>query len=215
MYTPGALKAVADCWIRKHCGILSGNALFIDEHGRSEGRFFASKPKPSGLLSIRSNTVPQQGTFWSHECWNKFGPLSEDVHFAMDYEFWIKLSTADLKWEILEDDLALFRHHPEQKTANIPSNVQRLGEKRRILQRFRQTSLCKKEHLRHIRRGLDEIWVKEWKIKHRKFHKGMPFWLYWACAPLQNWRCLCVPAYYGFLYYRMTRSKGHIFEQNS
>jgi hypothetical protein len=97
----------------------------------------------------------------------------------------------------------MLRHHEMQKTADIPNNIIRLIEKRDALKRYSGSVFCKAKHRKDINRGLNEIWVKEWKIKFQSKFERSNFFLYWLKGPFYNPRCLIIPAFYGFLLYRL------------
>ena len=63
--------------------------------------------------------IPQQGAFWSAQLRRDLGPLREDLRFAFDYEFWLRLRfRAGLEPEIVPQILGAFRLHAASKTMN-------------------------------------------------------------------------------------------------
>jgi glycosyltransferase involved in cell wall biosynthesis len=102
LYMPGTLLAAATAWRQSMTDVISGNTIFIDEEGHSEGKGIRSiRPELSDLLRIRKNTVPQQSTFWTRSCWERFGPLEEKNHYSMDWELWIKMVAGGATWTTL------------------------------------------------------------------------------------------------------------------
>jgi len=201
MYTPEALWRIGEAFRRGDCDVTSGHAVFVDENGVPEGRYPAAAVDVRRLLSVRGGfTAPQQGTFWSRQCWERNGPLSEDLHYLMDYDFWIRMAAAGEKWIVLDRDLAFFRHHGSQKTAGLSSNLQMLGERRQVLERFRATGLCTRTFFRAVTRGLRENRVKEIRVTYANNAVKIPFWIYWLQAGLKNPICLSIPAFYGLLF---------------
>ena len=207
LYTPETLRKIAKAWQLNVPDVISGHTIFIDENSRPEGkRFKAEIPILSDLLCLRQNTVPQQSTFWTRKAWYEYGPLNTDNHYCMDWELWVRMTSGQIKWQIVDEDLSFFRHHQDQKTADIPFNLIRLHEKRQALERFEKSPFCTSDHITDIRRGLDEIWVKQWKIQYQTQKVRRSYWWYWLKGPSKNLRCLLVPAYYGFLYHRLWRN---------
>ena len=207
LYGPGTLQKIAKAWQANISDVIGGHTVFIDKNGQPEGkRFRAEDPILSDLLCLRRNTVPQQSTFWTRESWYKYGPLNADNHYCMDWELWIRMTAGKVKWQVVDEDLSFFRHHQAQKTADIPSNLKRLHEKRQGLERFAKSPFYQPDHIADIRRGLDEIWVKQWKIHYQTQNVRRSYWWYWLKGPSKNPRCLLVPAYYGFLYHRLRRN---------
>ena len=198
MYALRALWTVGEAFRYRECDVVSGHSLFVDENGGLERRFAASPIDVSRLLRVRGGfTAPQQSTFWSRACWERHGPLSEDLHYVMDYEFWIKMAAAAEKWDFIDRELSLFRHHAAQKTADIPSNLLMLAERRTVLERFRSSDLCTIGLRRDVRRGLREIQVKELRIRYQRKQSNTSFWRYWLKAAFRNPGCLYIPSFYG------------------
>jgi glycosyltransferase involved in cell wall biosynthesis len=201
MYAPQALWKVASEFRKKRCSVLTGHSMFVDEFGHFENRFHSSPVDLRSLLRIRGGfTAPQQSTFWTKSCWGRHGPLSEDLHLVMDYDFWIKMAAAREKWCFIDEDLALYRHHKSQKTANIPVNLEMNMEKRLVLGRFSRSSLCRIEMQRDIRRGFIELDVKDLRILFQKSQQRKNFFAYWLEAGKRNPNCFRIPAFYGLLF---------------
>jgi glycosyltransferase involved in cell wall biosynthesis len=200
MYAPDALWAIGAAFRKGTCDVVSGHALFVDESGGFERRFAASPVDVSRLLQVRGGfTAPQQSTFWSRSCWERHGPLSTDLHYVMDYEFWIKLAAAGERWTFLDRDLSLFRHHSAQKTADIPSNTRMLTERRIVLERFLASRLCTPGLARHAARGLREIRVKHLRVSRPEGESAALFRVRMLKAAFRHPGCLLIPAFHGLL----------------
>jgi len=113
-YEPGALGVCAQAfaaghpWIagRVHCWQEgSGSRPFPVLPGRCFSRWFLSCP------------IAQAGCFWSAELHRDVGAFREDLHFIMDYEFWLRFRfIKKIKPLLLEQTLAIYRLHPQSKT---------------------------------------------------------------------------------------------------
>jgi len=200
MYAPGALHCVGAIFRDSHAAVVSGNAVFTDAEGRPEQRFDAAALDLRRLLRVRGGfTAPQQSTFFSRACWERHGPLSEDLHYLMDTELWIKMAAAKEPWRITNKDLAFFRHHPAQKTADLSTNLALLRERDRMLERFAVTPYCRPCYRRDVRRGLRENRVKQVRVAFLTQPHDCRYRPYLIRAAIRHPECLLVPAFYGML----------------
>lgn len=62
--------------------------------------------------------LPQQSSFWSQSAYRATGALDEKLYYTMDYDHWTKLAYHGFLPTIIEEELALFRMHSTQKTAD-------------------------------------------------------------------------------------------------
>ena len=128
LYTPGALFAVARAadkasWLVGHTG-------YIDEHGRRIGRFpTAYRQRPltgtngpawvDVLCAKATGTaLPQQSSFWTADAHDATGGLEQNWEFMFDHDFGVRLSYAGLVPSLLEEELALYRRHDDQKSTS-------------------------------------------------------------------------------------------------
>jgi len=59
----------------------------------------------------------QPEVFWTKQIWDTVGGrVDEKLHFAMDYEFWLRLAKAKARVLHVPENLAIFRIHDTQKT---------------------------------------------------------------------------------------------------
>jgi glycosyltransferase involved in cell wall biosynthesis len=61
----------------------------------------------------------QPEVFFTREVWNRAGGhVSEDAHYSMDYELWLRFAAAGARLKVIGRPVAQFRYHPAQKTAD-------------------------------------------------------------------------------------------------
>ncbi|MFH1342453.1 MAG: glycosyltransferase family 2 protein [Pseudomonadota bacterium] len=60
--------------------------------------------------------ICQPAAFFRRRVVEKHGLLDDNLHFCMDYEFWLRLGKAGVRFEYLEVKLAGSRLYPENKT---------------------------------------------------------------------------------------------------
>lgn len=107
-------EAVSFLQERPGIGLVYGDANFIDENGRTIGRFPASQTNYRRLQRGYVH-IPQQSAFWRADLWRKVGPLDPSFFFAMDYDLWVRLA-ALAPVQYLPRLWANFRLHTQGKT---------------------------------------------------------------------------------------------------
>ena len=115
-YEPGAVSAaVAALTSRPDAAAIYGEANFIDENGRTIGRFPAAQ---TDLPRLRRGYVhvPQQATFFRGDLWRAIGPLDPSFYFAMDYDLWVRLAGRGPLVYLPGQVWANFRLHSGAKT---------------------------------------------------------------------------------------------------
>jgi glycosyltransferase involved in cell wall biosynthesis len=92
VYRPGALsEAVAFLQAHPEIGMVYGQAFYVDEAGKTIGRYPAGPTDHQGLRR-GITTIPQQATFFRAKLWRMVGPLDPSFYYAMDYDLWVRLS---------------------------------------------------------------------------------------------------------------------------
>jgi len=90
-YEPGAISMAAQYLIEHpNVGMIYSDCNFIDETSRVIGRHRTGHFDLNELLR-GYNHIPQQATFFRREVWQKAGPLDITLHYAMDYDLWIRI----------------------------------------------------------------------------------------------------------------------------
>jgi len=91
-YQPGAVRAaVAYLKANPQTGLVYGDVNYINENGRSIGRFPAAQTDYNRLRQGYVH-IPQQAAFFRADLWRKVGPLDPGFYFAMDYDLWVRLA---------------------------------------------------------------------------------------------------------------------------
>jgi len=62
--------------------------------------------------------VIQPSSFWSRSAWTLTGPLNEDMHFAFDWDWFIRAQQAGVNFIPVEEYLSLYRIHAQHKSGN-------------------------------------------------------------------------------------------------
>ena len=116
-YLPGAFEHAAQLYAESPQAVAwLGHTLYIDREGQK-----IKTEKPWGLEKSAlscwgvEGMIPQPGSFFSASAYHTIGGLREDLHYAMDVDFWIKLSTQG-DFHTSNNTLAAFRVYTETKT---------------------------------------------------------------------------------------------------
>ncbi|PQP33249.1 glycosyltransferase [Desulfobacteraceae bacterium SEEP-SAG10] len=62
--------------------------------------------------------VPQPSTFFTRRAWEKTGYLDISLHYQMDFEYFLRMAKAGIKFGLLNKPLAKFRLHEDSKTVS-------------------------------------------------------------------------------------------------
>jgi glycosyltransferase involved in cell wall biosynthesis len=114
-YVEGAVgRAVAAFDACPDCGLIYGDANYIDRTGRLIGKFRAAQ---TDYRRLRQGYVhiPQQASFFRAGLWHAVAPLDPSFFFAMDYDLWLRIARRS-KVKYLPEVWANFRLHTAAKT---------------------------------------------------------------------------------------------------
>lgn len=113
---PGALAYVAAYFdAHPEVDVIYGHRVIIDERDQEIGRWVM--PSHDGRVLSWADFVPQETLFWRRRAWDKVGAaLDENFHFAMDWDFLLRLRDSGAVFARVPYFLGAFRVHPQQKT---------------------------------------------------------------------------------------------------
>ena len=113
---PGTLNYIANHFTsHPDIDVVYGHRVFIDREGLEIGR--AVLPTHDAKTLEYADYIPQETMFWRKRVWDAIGPIDENFHDAMDWDFILRAQAAGFKFERLPRFLACFRVHDQQKTA--------------------------------------------------------------------------------------------------
>jgi glycosyltransferase involved in cell wall biosynthesis len=119
-YLPGAFDAAVDELERTRALWVCGVCQFADPSGRID-HFWRPEPPPGAryFWILDSWGVPQASTFWRREAFERFGHFREDMHYAFDTEFGLRLALAGEIPALLDRELAVRVEHDEAKSSDL------------------------------------------------------------------------------------------------
>jgi len=112
---PNAVETVVGHF-RTHadCDLVYGRAKYIDANDTVTGMYNTADYSFARLM--RDNCICQPAAFWRSRIAKQIGPYNDQLHYAMDYEYWIRIDRAGGKIEHIPDILAASRLYAETKT---------------------------------------------------------------------------------------------------
>jgi glycosyltransferase involved in cell wall biosynthesis len=121
LYEPGALAAVAEVFQSEPQTMwLYGKVRVVDAQGAEIRRWITAYKNlrmrrwSYGRL-LAENWISQMGVFWRHSAGRQAGAFNPDLHWTMDYDFWLRLGS---RWpgRFVDQYLADFRWYPTSKS---------------------------------------------------------------------------------------------------
>jgi hypothetical protein len=120
-YRPGCFDRVAEAF-RQHpeVDIVYGDYTWIDESGRISRIRREIEFSKFILLYHRVLYIPTTATFFRRRIFEHGHRLDESLHYALDFEFFVRLAARGYRFRHLPSILADFRFQPSSKTCITP-----------------------------------------------------------------------------------------------
>lgn len=171
-YEPNALAHVAEVFAENPdaSAVAGATWLIYPDNTRTLRR--PLDVSHAGLLNWRRNWIAQPAVFFRRPAWQQVGPLDRSLHWAMDFDLWLRL--LDVGPIVTTDRvLASFRQHPDAKCFTDQPRMR--AEARRVILRHasyrelgtlftdahvelaRTDQLCARLLADHVRRRWSEL----------------------------------------------------------
>ncbi len=127
---PGAVRVARRAFRENRgVGLVYGRGAILDQRGRITHKFDGTEPFSLWRLVHMLDFILQPASFISRRAAETVGWLREDLHYAMDWEFWIRLA---LEAPVVHVPVVLgySREYPSTKTST--GGWRRIGELSRI-----------------------------------------------------------------------------------
>ena len=123
LYTPGTLHRISRVFQEPEVAFTYGKCEFIDDKGSP----MYSWPYHEELdlkTVITHNFLPQPSCFWRMDVYRTVGPLNATLHYAFDYEYWLRILLAGYKTTSVPVVFSLYRLHDESKTCTAQAKFE-------------------------------------------------------------------------------------------
>jgi glycosyltransferase involved in cell wall biosynthesis len=136
-YMPDAIGKIVN-WLQTHpkTDIVYGDCVWVDEHGDKKDYFHSGDSQLETSL-LNGFNIPSGSTFLRRSVYENLGGLDENLHNALDTEYWMR-ATLNFQFEYIPVALSLYRVYPLAKTWNTEQSERRAREAITITERFWQ-----------------------------------------------------------------------------
>jgi glycosyltransferase involved in cell wall biosynthesis len=138
---PGTLSRVAQLFTENPEAMwVTGQCRIIDEDGGEIRRLITAYKNVWLRFHSRSSLIvtdyiSQPSTFWRASVISDLGYLDETLHYAMDYEYWLRLY-AKYPLVFIPEYLAAFRIHTQSKNTNAGHKDVYINEEKKIIKKY-------------------------------------------------------------------------------
>lgn len=134
-YLPGVFDRLRKIFSDPCVDVVFGDVRQVSYDGRSPERLKAIFDNRNDLIRWWSSRAKlhQPAIFFRRSVQEKIGFLREDLHYAMDYEYWWRLS-GEYSFFYLDEELAIQHRQPDSKTIKAWHHV--LEEREKIFSPF-------------------------------------------------------------------------------
>ena len=143
---PNTLKIVGESFAKNPDTMwATGKSFIIDEDGKHIRKLITVyKNVHLRMHNFKSllvaDYISQPATFWRREVIKEIGYLDENLHYVMDYEYWLR-TYQKFKPIFINTYLAGFRIHQSSKTTEGSHTQRYLDEEKKIIGQYAQSRL--------------------------------------------------------------------------
>jgi glycosyltransferase involved in cell wall biosynthesis len=119
---PNAIeRVVAYFQANSNCDLLYGCADYIDARDQLIGKYATADYSFDRLMT--DCCICQPAAFWRTRIARRIGPFDDRLHFAMDYDYWLRIDRAGGRIEHVPEKLACSRLYAETKTLSARREI--------------------------------------------------------------------------------------------
>ena len=176
-YLPGAFEKIAHAYQMRQADVYFGHKYNVDESGQ------IIRPACYAPYSLRAHiyegmAMANQSAFWRRELFDSLGYLDESLHYALDYELFLRLGLNGCRFFLVNDFLGCFRAHQEAKSTRLShkwnAELTRIHQKycikrpakhiNIVFSRFVRTYHCLRQgKFRYVYMGIRRRWGSYWR----------------------------------------------------
>lgn len=115
---PGVFARVIDRFSQPdQPDIVYGRGIYTDENGKKlRDVYVNTNPGSLNWRFQQEDGILQPALFMRRSVIERVGPLRNDLHYCMDYEYWIRCMKAGMTFAFVDDVFAVARYHSNNKT---------------------------------------------------------------------------------------------------
>jgi len=118
LYLPDCFRRVSEYLLaRPEVDVVFGDYRLIDESGKVVRPRRELSYDPFMLKYLHVLYIPSASTFFRRQIFDEGNYLNTDYHYAMDYEFFLRLAVGGCRFAHVDAFLADFRHHGASKSS--------------------------------------------------------------------------------------------------
>ncbi len=119
LFMPGALFKMADLAQQDQATIHFGNCIHFQYKEGELATYGSNVPYMASHHQLKYlDYIIQPSSFWTRKTWELTGELSEDIHFAFDWEWFLRAEKSGVKLVPIRDCLSMYRIHEAHKTGS-------------------------------------------------------------------------------------------------
>lgn len=117
LYLPNVLNSIFRIIESNSPNIALGECIHLEEKSDQILTYGSSVGRSINLYDlIEYDFIIQPASFWTRETWNIVGPLKEDLHYAFDWEWFIRARNKNISFYSLNKACSIYRIHEFHKT---------------------------------------------------------------------------------------------------
>ena len=121
------LELIAEKFATDQVQFLVGAGIVGESVDKTNGQYLFKKPTRNRVF-YDGRTFVQSSAFWTRRLWDLAGPVSEDLHYALDYDLWLRMLLHVDEVAFVDKPLSFARSHSGQKTR--PDNYDKIYRER-------------------------------------------------------------------------------------
>ncbi len=127
------ITAALALFSREGFDLVYGNVLVIDHESQPLYPLSGRSYSASEIIVRGNNPIPQPGFLMKRQLIERVGWLDESLHFAMDFDYWVRIALYGANVAHVDHCLAYFRSHVEAKTST--AYLTRIRDRYRIFEK--------------------------------------------------------------------------------
>jgi len=119
MLMPNALYYIADLVLENKEDFYFGNCIRYNENSIGMESFKSDVLTAShSFLLEQSDYIIQSSSFWKRKVWEEVGELNENLHYGLDWEWFLRVKMKGISMRPFNKCISLYRVHDRHKTGN-------------------------------------------------------------------------------------------------